>query len=163
MCDNHMELGASESREATYKSDWEKWADAVEAALGHDLDGTQWIDGYSIDYAHDAFNGGLSVSDHVEEVRSNKARVARGEFITELSNKAGRSRDDEGEESRWDDVTLYVGSASDEHIAEYIEEYYPSEHCQHEYDCCGHWYANRARYKRHGVLVVLKQSYTLNI
>ena len=34
---------------------WEKWAEKVEELLGHDLDGDQEEDGYSIDYAYDFY------------------------------------------------------------------------------------------------------------
>lgn len=171
MCDNHLELGMQESHAATHVSTWQTWCEAVEAALGHDLDGTQWIDGYSLDYARQHYHddcqaygeGNASVTDYVEMVRNNKARIEAGDFVTRISEKSMRDCNDDGDETRWDEVTLYVGKATDEQVAQYVEEYFPSEHCQHEYDCCGRWYANRAGYKRHGALVIVKQSYSQNI
>lgn len=32
-----------------------------------------------------------------------------------------------------------------EDIARVVEEKFPAEHCQHEHDCCGHWYPGRGR------------------
>lgn len=47
---------------------------------------------------------------------------------------------EEGDESRYTIIMLEVGDATDAEIQEYVDDRYPSEHCQHEYDCCGHWY-----------------------
>lgn len=46
--DNHLALGLAESA-ACNPTDGERWLDAVEALLGHDIDGDQATDGYSID------------------------------------------------------------------------------------------------------------------
>lgn len=40
---------------------WLAWAKQVETRLGHSLDGNQDRDGYSLDYAHDAWKRGESV------------------------------------------------------------------------------------------------------
>ena len=56
--DSHLELGFQESAAATIPSDWEKWAVRLEKLLGHDLDGDQEADGYSIDGCHDMFRAG---------------------------------------------------------------------------------------------------------
>lgn len=40
---------------------------AVEAKLGHDLDGDQEVEGYSLDVAHDFFSDGLDVDSAVSE------------------------------------------------------------------------------------------------
>lgn len=169
MFDHHMELGKTESISATIVSTWEKFVSAVENELGHSLDGTQWIEGYSLDHARDYFNDecnnyqSCDVARYVRGVKLDKDLIAKGEYITRLSEKSFKSDNEDGEESRWDEITLYVGNATDAYIAKYIDDYFPSEHCQHEYDCCGHWYAYRPTYKRHGVLVVLKQLHYQNI
>lgn len=40
---------------------WFKWIDQCEKKCGHSLDGDQSKDGYSIDFAYDAFLDGCSV------------------------------------------------------------------------------------------------------
>ena len=37
---------------------WLKWAAEVERLLGHDLDGNENEDGYSLDFAYEAFSAG---------------------------------------------------------------------------------------------------------
>ena len=51
---------------------WLAWVKQAKRALGHDLDGNQARDGYSLDYAHDAFCAGVTVADYVKEVRANR-------------------------------------------------------------------------------------------
>lgn len=51
---------------------WLAWAAKVEARLGHDLDGDQEIDGYSIDFALDAFRAGTSVSAYCSSVTARR-------------------------------------------------------------------------------------------
>jgi hypothetical protein len=58
------EMGEPSASEAS----WLRWADAVEALLGHDLDGDQTVDGYSIDFAYDEFRAGRSAADYVASV-----------------------------------------------------------------------------------------------
>jgi hypothetical protein len=50
----------------TSKSAFENWVARVEATLGHDLDGDQTTDGYSLDFALDAFNKGMTPSAYVK-------------------------------------------------------------------------------------------------
>lgn len=170
MCDNHAALAYSESHQATFTTPYQKFLEAVETRLGHDLDGTQWIDGYSLDGAREFYeenyrydDGKHLVDDYVRGVIMDKVLIAQGDYITLLSSKSLRADNEDGEESRWDEAVLYVGVATEKQVEAYMDERYGSEHCQHEYDCCGKWYANRASYKRHGVLVVLKQTYNQNI
>lgn len=172
MTDSHAALARNESHEATYKTPYEQFLDACEARLGHSLDGTQWIDGYSLDGARDFYqenhpyrldHGNNLVDDYVRNVFMDKALVATGRYITLLSSKSMKADSDDGEQRRWDEGVFYVGTATDKQVAEYMEERYGREHCQHAHDCCGHWYASSADYKRHGVLVVLKQFYYQNI
>lgn len=56
---NHFEISVLESK-AIVASPWEHWAARVEELLGHDLDGDQEIDGFSIDTALDMYEDGHS-------------------------------------------------------------------------------------------------------
>ena len=64
----HLELWQSETYVSASEAAWLDWAKQVEAKLGHSLDGDQAEDGYSIDYAYDAFADGVSVDDYCAEV-----------------------------------------------------------------------------------------------
>jgi len=44
-----------------------------------------------------------------------------------------------------------------------IAEDYPIEHCQHEYDCCGHWYNRYVNTRQVGSLVRIELSRYCNI
>jgi hypothetical protein len=66
---NHIEVGHYESWAATHKSPFELWAERVEKLLGHDLDGNQDTDGYSLDYALDQFNSGMSAERYARAVK----------------------------------------------------------------------------------------------
>ena len=63
---------------------WEKWIDAAEKKIGHDLDGTLNIDGYSLDSAYDDFRAGMSVETHVEIVNERKAEIARAAQLMDV-------------------------------------------------------------------------------
>jgi hypothetical protein len=83
---NHLEFTASESA-ALEPSDWENWAFEVEAILGHTLDGDQTLDGYSQDYASDAWEAGKTPEEHAETVRNGKARVRLVELAEYLNKR----------------------------------------------------------------------------
>ena len=51
-------------------SDFEKWAARVEKIVGHDLDGNQSEDGYSLDFALDSFNSGMTSTQYAFSIRS---------------------------------------------------------------------------------------------
>jgi hypothetical protein len=59
---------------AQYESDalkdgpFETWAKKVEKILGHDLDGDQQTDGYSLDFALDEFNKGMTPAEYAATV-----------------------------------------------------------------------------------------------
>lgn len=57
---NFFEFHRYESDAATQVSPFEKWAKRVEVILGHDLDGDQQRDGYSLDFALVAFENGMT-------------------------------------------------------------------------------------------------------
>lgn len=52
---------------------WLAWCRKVESILGHDLDGDQARDGYSLDFAHDEFCNGLTPAQYVSEIRARQA------------------------------------------------------------------------------------------
>ncbi|MDW9772582.1 hypothetical protein GOA89_11400 [Sinorhizobium meliloti] len=52
---------------------WLKWCATVERMLGHDLDGNQAEDGYSLDYAYEAFLKGHKPPSYVAGVQKLKA------------------------------------------------------------------------------------------
>jgi hypothetical protein len=57
---NEMNLGPSQ---------FERWAARVEKIVGHDLDGDQTEDGYSLDGASDAFDAGMSPAQYADTIR----------------------------------------------------------------------------------------------
>lgn len=64
---------AGESYVSPLEKAWLAWVKKVESLLGHSLDGDQEKDGYSLDYAHDAFSDGVSAKEHVEEIRHERS------------------------------------------------------------------------------------------
>jgi hypothetical protein len=50
---------------------WERWCAKVEKLLGHSIDDTEWVDGYSLDYAYMQWRLGMAPSRYVEMVKSN--------------------------------------------------------------------------------------------
>ena len=54
---------------------WIKWAAAVEAKLGHSLDGNQDTDGYSMDAAIDLYDAECSVTGAVAAFEATKLNV----------------------------------------------------------------------------------------
>lgn len=69
----HLALWQSENYVSPGEQAWLRWIDRAEKLLGHDLDGNQDRDGYSLDYAYDWFADGLSVEDYVASVQDHKA------------------------------------------------------------------------------------------
>lgn len=63
-----MEFAAYE-REALKDGPWELWVKEAEQLAGHDLDDDQSEDGYSLDFAHDAFRAGKSPVDYVNSIQ----------------------------------------------------------------------------------------------
>jgi hypothetical protein len=61
---DHLEFHQHEM-DALRKTPFELWAAAVERILGHDLDGDQQTDGYSLDGALAAFERGVTVRQYV--------------------------------------------------------------------------------------------------
>lgn len=63
----HLALGFAESAACTPTA-WERWIDQVDAALGHDSDGDQATDGYSLDAFYVLWNAGRTPAQAVSEV-----------------------------------------------------------------------------------------------
>lgn len=76
----HLEIWQLETFASPREQDWLKWVAVVESLLGHSLDGNQMSDGYSLDYAADAFADGVSPQEYVEEICecANYLRPSRG-------------------------------------------------------------------------------------
>jgi hypothetical protein len=56
---------------------WNEWLCAAEKILGLDsLDGNERTDGYSLDFAYDAWKGGLSPDTYASDVRAVRAQIA---------------------------------------------------------------------------------------
>lgn len=77
------ELGESPSERA-----WLKWAARVEKLVGHSLDGDQQADGYSLDFAHDAFEAGHIPESYAADVA--KAKRIRAQVAHVKAHLAGR-------------------------------------------------------------------------
>ena len=57
----------------------------------------------------------------------------------------------------WDDGFLAE-------VEEDMSTLFPSEHCQHSYDCCGNWYPSRGYIlERESDMVLVSQPWTLNV
>lgn len=65
---SHLEFAFAESFVSARERAWLAWVEVSEGLLGHDLDGDQDADGYSLDYAHDAFCADLTPAEYVAEV-----------------------------------------------------------------------------------------------
>ncbi len=71
----HLGLLISENYVPFYEKAWFAWLRKVERMLGHGLDGNQIADGYSLDYAADAFDGRQTAEDYFLEVTAAKAEL----------------------------------------------------------------------------------------
>lgn len=66
--DAYFEHKAAMASESLVPLAWDKWIDALEIEVGHSMDGDEDRDGFSLDYAHEAFNAGYLVSDYAVKV-----------------------------------------------------------------------------------------------
>ena len=64
-----MAISAWELEESVRISDWQKWLKQAEKLFGRSLDGCQWDDGYSLDFANDAFEAGKSPKQYVDSIQ----------------------------------------------------------------------------------------------
>ena len=69
---NHIELWQLENYVSPQERSWLAYIGEVEGHLGHDLDGDQDEDGYSIDRCHDFFCDGADVEQAVCEFEALK-------------------------------------------------------------------------------------------
>lgn len=69
----HLAFAQTESLALDADIVWLRWCRRAEDMLGHDLDGDQAADGYSIDGAYDAFREGASVVEYVLDVKGRRA------------------------------------------------------------------------------------------
>ena len=60
---------AGESYESPSERQWLRWVKRVERLIGCDLDGNQASDGFSLDFAYDAWAAGDTAEAYAEEVR----------------------------------------------------------------------------------------------
>lgn len=74
----HFALWAAENYVSPHERRWERWVDKVEKILGHSLDGNQVIDGFSLDFAYDAFGTGITADSYADEIRSSEAYMQVG-------------------------------------------------------------------------------------
>lgn len=56
---------AYESNEGGAHAKWDRWIAKAQKLAGHDLDGDQETDGYSLDNAVDCFRAGMTVEQYV--------------------------------------------------------------------------------------------------
>lgn len=69
---SHAEFAASESFVSDGEKRWLAWVKAVEKLFGHDLDGDQQRDGYSLDFAYDAHATGLTPEEYIASTKENQ-------------------------------------------------------------------------------------------
>lgn len=69
MVNPHIDLGMQESAQAR-PDEFIRWLDNAERILGHDLDGSETEDGYSLDGAGAAYRAGVHSADYAARVRS---------------------------------------------------------------------------------------------
>lgn len=79
----HYDLLKSENFVSAREANWLAWVKKVEKLLGHDLDGDEEADGYSLDYAYAAWEcdlgpgkAGVTPEEYVAEVNDKKAKIA---------------------------------------------------------------------------------------
>lgn len=68
-------FAAGESYESPGDRAWAKWVKKAERLLGHDLDGNQDTEGYSLDSAYAAFEAGEAAKTYVDEVNADPKYV----------------------------------------------------------------------------------------
>ena len=73
----HLALWQSENYVSPGEQAWLRWVKKVERLLGHELDGNQDRDGYSLDFAYDCWKHGDTPEAYVKEVADAKAALAR--------------------------------------------------------------------------------------
>lgn len=69
----HLALWASENYVSQGERDWLRWVAKVERLVGHDIDGNQDCDGYSLDFACACWESGDTAELYAADVIINKA------------------------------------------------------------------------------------------
>lgn len=64
----HAALWQSENYVSPSEREWLRWVKRVEQIVGHSLDGNQATDGYSLDFAYDAWKAGATAEGYAEEI-----------------------------------------------------------------------------------------------
>lgn len=65
---DHIAVWEAENYESDRSRAWYAFYDAVEKLMGHDIDGDQATDGYSIDGFHDLWKAGLTPEAAVAQI-----------------------------------------------------------------------------------------------
>jgi hypothetical protein len=65
---NHIEFAELETASLAAGSEFEAWCEKAEKILGHDLDGDEVNDGYSLDGAFDWYDGGDTPKEYAQRV-----------------------------------------------------------------------------------------------
>jgi len=63
-------------------------------------------------------------------------------------------------------VSILIQLEGDETVEEVVNRSYNATECHHDFDCCGCWYANKAKVIRHMTpsnIVRLEQSFYQNV
>ena len=66
--DDHMSTWVAENGYSGQDASWDNWTRAVESMFGHGLDGDQNANGFSFDFAHDAWEDGVTPQSYVDSV-----------------------------------------------------------------------------------------------
>jgi hypothetical protein len=103
----HAEFAAMESYVSPNERAWLVWVKKVEAILGHSLDGDQERDGYSLDFANDAFHDGCSAEAYAAEVTTGILADPRGDDDPGCTNPGGHSFVSSGTEYGGDDESYF--------------------------------------------------------
>lgn len=62
---NHLEVLQVENFQSSAEKSWLKWIEEAESKIGYSLDGDQTTDGYSYDFAYDAWESGKTVDKYL--------------------------------------------------------------------------------------------------
>ncbi|HVO30499.1 MAG TPA: hypothetical protein VMV18_07175 [bacterium] len=70
----HLEVWETEKAMAA-DGPWERWVRLAEHFAGHSLDGDQLADGYSLDYAYEAFRSGMTAREYAAQIDGGGGRA----------------------------------------------------------------------------------------
>jgi hypothetical protein len=76
--DAHLGVWEAEQHETSAARSWYRWYRRAVALVGHDLDGDQSEDGYSLDGAYEAWRQGVSPEAHARAVNPAPSAVPAG-------------------------------------------------------------------------------------